>query len=93
MPFVELIPQLRPEAIPFGPARAVVEEAAGPRDTGGATELGIRLRTAVDGSLVAHLSGDGRGWDRRTVHAVLDGLPDRVRDLVPRRADPAGRPR
>ncbi|QFZ17871.1 condensation domain-containing protein [Saccharothrix syringae] len=83
-PFVELIPQLRPDEVPFGPARAFVEAAAGPRDTGQAAGLGIRFRKAVDGALVAHVSGNGRGWTGSAVHAALDGLPDRVGRLPAR---------
>jgi hypothetical protein len=82
VPFVELIPQLRPEAIGFGPAVATVATAAGQRDVGKTTFLGIRFRVDVDGSLVAHVRGNGVGWTGRAVRAALDGLPARVRALT-----------
>ncbi|MEU4761669.1 condensation domain-containing protein [Actinosynnema sp. NPDC023794] len=78
VPFVELIPQLRPVAIPFGPARAFVEHAAGQPDDGRAKNLGLRFRKTTDGSLTTHLSGDGVGWTEPAVDAVLDGLAARV---------------
>lgn len=82
VPFVELIPQLRPERIRFGPASAVVAAAAGQRDVGETTFLGIRFRVDVDGALVAHVRGNGVGWTGRAVREVLDGMPVRVRALA-----------
>ncbi|WP_306747980.1 condensation domain-containing protein [Saccharothrix yanglingensis] len=85
-PFVELIPPLRPGTIPFGPARAVVERAAGSRDDGRPAKLGLRLRKDDAGSLVAHVSGDGAGWTEPIVDAVLDGVAGRSRALGATRA-------
>jgi len=86
VPFVELIPQLRPATVPFGPAAATVAAAAGQRDAGETTFLGIRFRKDVDGALVAHVRGDGVGWTGAAVRATLDSLPARVRALT---AEPA----
>jgi hypothetical protein len=82
VPFVELIPQLRPDTIPFGSASAVVAAAAGQRDTGETSFLGIRFRQDVDGSLVAHVRGNGVGWTGHAVRTVLDGMPARVRAVT-----------
>jgi hypothetical protein len=82
VPFVELIPQLRPDTIPFGPATAVVAAAAGQPDTGETSFLGIRFRRDVDGSLVAHVRGNGVGWTGYAVRSVLDGMPARVHALT-----------
>lgn len=82
VPFIELIPQLRPELIPFGTATATVAAAAGQRDVGETTFLGIRFRVDVDGALVAHVRGNGVGWTGRAIRDVLDGMPARVGALA-----------
>ncbi|WP_329108010.1 condensation domain-containing protein [Micromonospora sp. NBC_01699] len=82
VPFVELIPQLRPDTIPFGPASAVVAAAAGERDSGETSFLGLRFRRDTDGSLVAHVRGDGVGWTGQAVRTVLDGMPAGVRAVA-----------
>ncbi|MFY1638216.1 condensation domain-containing protein [Solwaraspora sp. WMMB335] len=82
VPFVELIPQLRPDTIPFGRSSAVVAAAAGPPDVGETSFLGIRFRTAVNGTLTAHVRGNGIGWTGQAVRTVLDGMPGRVRDVT-----------
>lgn len=81
-PFVELVPQLRPGTVAFGPASATVVNAAGPPDSVRTENLGLRFRKAVDGSLVTHMSGNGNGWTRPVVDDILDGLPRRVQELV-----------
>ncbi|WP_186763331.1 condensation domain-containing protein [Lentzea tibetensis] len=80
-PFVELVPQLRPGTVSFGPVSATVVDAAGPPDSVRTENLGLRFRSAVDGALVTHMSGNGNGWARHVVDDVLDALPGRVQEL------------
>ncbi|MFV2019319.1 condensation domain-containing protein [Micromonospora sp. LOL_023] len=82
VPFIELIPQLRPDTILFGRSLAAVAAAAGPPDVGDTSFLGIRFRTDVDGALTAHVRGDGLGWTGQVVRTVLDRMPGRVRDVT-----------
>ncbi|CAM3935319.1 condensation domain-containing protein [Kibdelosporangium persicum] len=77
-PFIEYVPDARPQALRFGEATGAVVDAAGPKDTGQAGDLGIRARRTDSGELFAHLSGDGVGWSKKRVLAVCDALPWRV---------------
>ncbi|ONI77170.1 hypothetical protein ALI144C_34380 [Actinosynnema sp. ALI-1.44] len=77
-PFIEYLPDSRPQDLSFGDATGSVVDAAGPRDIGRAGSLGIRARRTADGELLAHLSGDGIGWSEERTLAVCDTLPWRV---------------
>ncbi|ALG06660.1 condensation domain-containing protein [Kibdelosporangium phytohabitans] len=77
-PFIEYLPDSRPQDLSFGAATGSVVDAAGPRDIGRAHALGIRARRTADGELFAHLSGDGIGWSKERTSAVCATLPWRV---------------
>ncbi|TDD46871.1 hypothetical protein E1263_35615 [Kribbella antibiotica] len=61
-PFFEYVPQQWPAGYQFGPVHGSVAAVAGPKDTGLADILGIRLRPTTDGALTGHFSGDGTDW-------------------------------
>lgn len=71
-PFFEYVPQQWPAGFTFGKAKASVIAAAGPKDTGLADTLAIRMRTTTDGVLTGHFSGDGTDWTEPLVRQVLD---------------------
>jgi hypothetical protein len=81
LPFAEIVPTGRPRVVTFGPSTATVVTAAGSRDTGRAKNLGLRFRKTDDGSMVAHLSGNGTGWTSQAVNGALDALPQQVHHL------------
>ncbi|HWO68309.1 MAG TPA: condensation domain-containing protein, partial [Umezawaea sp.] len=81
VPFFEYIPSRRPAGIDFGPVRGRVTAAAGPKDTGKAQDLGIRLRKTDDGGLYGHFSADGVGWSREAVRLLTGHLGTFVRAL------------
>ncbi|WBQ07169.1 condensation domain-containing protein [Kribbella sp. CA-293567] len=73
-PFFEYVPQQWPAGFAFGPVNAVVTAAAGPKDTGLADALAIRVRTRTDGVLTGHFSADGTDWSEPLVHQVRTGF-------------------
>ncbi|WNV85501.1 condensation domain-containing protein [Umezawaea sp. Da 62-37] len=81
VPFFEYIPSRRPAVIDFGPVRATVTASAGPKDTGKAGELGIRLRKADGGALRGHFSADGVGWSREATRLLTGHVGAFVRAL------------
>ncbi|MET1074631.1 MAG: condensation domain-containing protein [Umezawaea sp.] len=81
VPFFEYLPSRRPTGFDFGPVRGEVITAAGPKDTGKAGELGIRLRKADDGSLHGHFSADGVGWSREATRGLAGHVGAFVRAL------------
>ncbi|MCE7008479.1 condensation domain-containing protein [Kibdelosporangium philippinense] len=74
-PYFEYISDARPQSLSFGDATGAVIDAAGPRDTGMATDLGIRARKTADGELFAHLSGNGIGWSKERTLTICEKLP------------------
>lgn len=72
-PFFEYVPQQWPGAYSFGSVRGEVVGAAGPKDTGLADALAIRMRPTSTGVLTGHFSGDGTDWTEPQV-ASLVGL-------------------
>ncbi|MCS7476854.1 condensation domain-containing protein [Umezawaea endophytica] len=81
VPFFEYLPSGRPAAVDFGPVRGRVTAAAGPKDTGRAQELGIRLRRTDEGALHGHFSADGVGWTREATGLLTSHLGAVVRAL------------
>jgi hypothetical protein len=75
-PFFEYVPQQWPTGFTFGPVKAEVTTAAGPKDTGLADALAIRVRTRTDGVLTGHFSADGTDWTEPLVHQVQAGFRD-----------------
>ncbi|MDX6261571.1 MAG: hypothetical protein QOH84_3259, partial [Kribbellaceae bacterium] len=75
-PFFEYVPQQWPAAFTFGPVKAEVTTAAGPKDTGLADALAIRVRTRTDGVLTGHFSADGTDWTEPLVHQLQAGFRD-----------------
>ncbi len=73
-PFFEYVPQQWPGAYSFGPVKAEVVGAAGPKDTGLADALAIRMRPATTGVLTGHFSGDGTDWTEPQVASLTDGF-------------------
>ncbi|ONI72111.1 hypothetical protein BWI15_18705 [Kribbella sp. ALI-6-A] len=73
-PFFEYVPQQWPGGYDFGPIRGEVVGAAGPKDTGLADALAIRVRPTADGVLAGHFSGDGSDWSEPLVTAVASGV-------------------
>ena len=71
-PFFEYVPQQWPPGFTFGKAKATVVAAAGPKDTGLADTLAIRMRTTTDGVLTGHFSGDGTDWTEPLIRQLLD---------------------
>jgi condensation domain-containing protein len=71
-PFFEYVPQQWPPGFSFGKAKATVVAAAGPKDTGLADTLAIRIRTTTDGVLTGHFSGDGTDWTGPLVRQLID---------------------
>jgi hypothetical protein len=71
-PFFEYVPQQWPPGFTFGKVKATVVAAAGPKDTGLADTLAIRMRTTTDGVLTGHFSGDGTDWTEPLVRQLLD---------------------
>ncbi|QNE18032.1 hypothetical protein F1D05_09210 [Kribbella qitaiheensis] len=71
-PFFEYVPQQWPPGFTFGTVKATVIAAAGPKDTGLADTLAIRVRPATDGVLTGHFSGDGTDWTEPLVQQVRD---------------------
>ncbi|MFI5731749.1 condensation domain-containing protein [Kribbella sp. NPDC051587] len=61
-PFFEYVPQQWPAGYQFGAVHGAVTAVAGPKDTGLADILGIRLRPTTDDALTGHFSGDGIDW-------------------------------
>ncbi|MFC0623556.1 condensation domain-containing protein [Kribbella deserti] len=70
-PFFEYVPQQWPGGYRFGPVQARVAGAAGPKDTGRAGALGVRVRKTTEGALTAHLSADGTDWTRPLIGQAL----------------------
>jgi hypothetical protein len=75
-PFFEYVPQQWPAGFTFGTVKAVVAAAAGPKDTGLADALAIRVRTRTDGVLTGHFSADGTDWTDPLVHQVQAAFRD-----------------
>ncbi|MFI5712220.1 condensation domain-containing protein [Kribbella sp. NPDC051620] len=75
-PFFEYVPQQWPTGFTFGTVKAEVATAAGPKDTGLADALAIRVRTRTDGVLTGHFSADGTDWTEPLVHQVRAGFRD-----------------
>ncbi|WP_328327463.1 hypothetical protein OHA70_01005 [Kribbella sp. NBC_00382] len=75
-PFFEYVPQQWPAGFTFGTVRAEVTTAAGPKDTGLADALAIRVRTRTDGILTGHFSADGTDWTEPLVHQLQAGFRD-----------------
>ncbi|GAA0926071.1 hypothetical protein GCM10009554_06030 [Kribbella koreensis] len=75
-PFFEYVPQQWPTGFTFGTVKAEVATAAGPKDTGLADALAIRVRTRTDGVLTGHFSADGTDWTEPLVHQVRSGIRD-----------------
>ncbi|WP_405061097.1 condensation domain-containing protein [Kribbella sp. NBC_01505] len=73
-PFFEYVPQAWPSGYDFGPVRAEVAAVAGPKDTGLADILGIRLRPTMDNALTGHFSGDGTDWTEPLVSQLCAGV-------------------
>jgi hypothetical protein len=69
-PFFEYVPQQWPAGFSFGPVRATVVAAAGPKDTGLADSMAIRVRPTTDGVLTGHFSADGTGWTEPLLQQV-----------------------
>jgi hypothetical protein len=75
-PFFEYVPQQWPTGFTFGTVKAEVTTAAGPKDTGLADALAIRVRTRTDGVLTGHFSADGTDWTEPLVHQLQAGFRD-----------------
>ncbi|MEV8375746.1 hypothetical protein AB0P21_23625 [Kribbella sp. NPDC056861] len=75
-PFFEYVPQQWPAGFTFGTVKAEVAAAAGPKDTGLADALAIRVRTRTDGVLTGHFSADGTDWTDPLVQQVQAGFRD-----------------
>ncbi|MFK4089977.1 condensation domain-containing protein [Kribbella sp. NPDC020789] len=73
-PFFEYVPQHWPPGYQFGPVHASVASVAGPKDTGLADILGIRLRPTTDQALTGHFSGDGTDWTESLVTQLCTGV-------------------
>ncbi|GAA1600574.1 hypothetical protein GCM10009789_63490 [Kribbella sancticallisti] len=73
-PFFEYVPQQWPGLFRFGPVSAKVVSAAGPKDTGLADAMAIRVRKTTDGVLTGHFSADGIDWTEPLVHQVRSGF-------------------
>lgn len=73
-PFFEYVPQQWPAGYQFGPLHATVAAVAGPKDTGLADILGIRLRPTTDNALTGHFSGDGTDWTEPLVSQLCTGM-------------------
>ncbi|MET7276770.1 condensation domain-containing protein [Kribbella sp. NPDC005582] len=73
-PFFEYVPQQWPLGYHFGPVHATVAAVAGPKDTGLADILGIRLRPTTDNALTGHFSGDGTDWTEPLVSQLCAGM-------------------
>jgi condensation domain-containing protein len=73
-PFFEYVPQQWPTGFTFGPVKAEVATAAGPKDTGLANALAIRVRTRADGVLTGHFSADGTDWTEPLVQKLQAGF-------------------
>jgi hypothetical protein len=73
-PFFEYVPQQWPSGFTFGTVNAEVAAAAGPKDTGLADALAIRVRTRTDGVLTGHFSADGTDWTEPLVHQLQAGF-------------------
>ncbi len=73
-PFFEYVPQQWPSGFSFGPVSAKVVAAAGPKDTGLADSMAIRVRTTTDGVLTGHFSADGTDWTEPLVDQVRAGF-------------------
>ncbi|PRY36680.1 condensation domain-containing protein [Umezawaea tangerina] len=81
VPFFEYIPSHRPTTFTFGPIVGRVTAAAGPKDTGKAQELGIRLRKTDEGALHGHFSADGIGWSQESTRLLTAHVGAVVRAL------------
>jgi len=73
-PFFEYVPQQWPSGYHFGPVHGTVVAVAGPKDTGLADILGIRLRPTTDNALTGHFSGDGTDWTEPLVAQLCTGM-------------------
>ena len=73
-PFFEYVPQQWPAGFTFGTVKAEVVAAAGPKDTGLAAALALRVRTRTDGVLTGHVSADGTDWTAPLVRQVQSGF-------------------
>ncbi|MFB6726554.1 condensation domain-containing protein [Kribbella sp. NPDC056345] len=73
-PFFEYVPQQWPPGYHFGPVQASITAVAGPKDTGLADILGIRLRPTTTNALTGHFSGDGTDWTEPLVSQVCAGM-------------------
>jgi len=73
-PFFEYVPQQWPSGYHFGPVHGTVVAVAGPKDTGLADILGIRLRPTTDNALTGHFSGDGTDWTEPLVSQLCAGM-------------------
>nr|WP_238355503.1 condensation domain-containing protein [Kribbella sandramycini] len=73
-PFFEYVPQQWPSGYDFGPSRGTVHAVAGPKDTGLADALAIRLRPSADQVLTGHFSGDGTDWNQPLVAELFAGM-------------------
>jgi len=69
-PFFEYVPQQWPASFEFGEVGAKVVAAAGPKDTGLADTMAIRVRKTTDGVLTGHFSGDGTDWTEPLVQQL-----------------------
>jgi hypothetical protein len=74
VPFFEYVPDDWLPAFTFGATTAHLRFAAGPKDVGVAWPLAIRSRETADGTLTAHLSGDGQTWPETRAHALGNGI-------------------
>jgi hypothetical protein len=73
-PFFEYVPQQWPGGYSFGSVKGEVVGAAGPKDTGLADALAIRVRPAATGVLTGHFSGDGTDWTEPLVTSLTEGF-------------------
>lgn len=73
-PFFEYVPQQWPAGFTFGSVKAEVAAAAGPKDTGLADAMAIRVRKTTAGVLTGHFSADGTDWTEPLVHQVRAGF-------------------
>ena len=74
VPLFEYVPDDWVPAFSFGRATAHLAMAAGPKDVGHARKLTIRSRQTADGTLTAHVGGDGRGWTEPRVRGLWQGM-------------------
>ena len=78
IPFFEYVPDDWVPTFAFGPATACLRMVAGPKDVGLARNLAIRSRQTADGTLTAHVGGDGRGWPESRVRGLWQEMAAQI---------------